>query len=254
MVPEQVVMLLVTDNVEVACNAVEKAAMETAVVNVDKGFAEAYATRRRHWEVRISMTHSLIRKVLTRLTFDSNDRGNLSGIQPLLLRLLQPIFQTSSASNRPDCKPNKLEFTKTLVSFSRSRYRLFTYCASIGLDAKRYLVGRPLSRPSSTVSYPRNDQLGLGYPAPSPAPDPQEDVMVAPTVQSHHQSIDRFGVRNRFAVYRFNITHSDSSPASNFGSRTTLDANTSAISLCFTSESRYPSPYTPNTHNRYTIG
>jgi CCR4-NOT transcription complex subunit 1 len=52
MVPEQVVALLVQDNLDVACTAIEKAAMEQAVSDVDEGFAASYEVRRRHREVR----------------------------------------------------------------------------------------------------------------------------------------------------------------------------------------------------------
>lgn len=50
-IPEQVVLLLVQDNLDVACASIEKAAMERAVLDVDKGFAASYDVRRRHCEV-----------------------------------------------------------------------------------------------------------------------------------------------------------------------------------------------------------
>ncbi len=52
MVPDQVIFLLVQDNIELACSAIEKAAMDRAVIDVDEGFAAAYELRRRHREVR----------------------------------------------------------------------------------------------------------------------------------------------------------------------------------------------------------
>lgn len=51
MISEQVLSILVADNVEVACSAIEKAAMERAVTDVDDGFAASYEIRRRHREV-----------------------------------------------------------------------------------------------------------------------------------------------------------------------------------------------------------
>ncbi|KAG6832730.1 hypothetical protein H0H92_012302 [Tricholoma furcatifolium] len=51
-VPEQVVQLIVADNLDIACSAIEKAAMERAVVDVDEGFAASYDARRRHRELR----------------------------------------------------------------------------------------------------------------------------------------------------------------------------------------------------------
>jgi CCR4-NOT transcription complex subunit 1 len=51
-ISEQVLSILVADNVEVACSAIEKAAMERAVADVDEGFATSYEVRRRHRELR----------------------------------------------------------------------------------------------------------------------------------------------------------------------------------------------------------
>ncbi|TDL27216.1 Not1-domain-containing protein [Rickenella mellea] len=51
-IPEQVILLIVQDNIDVACAAIEKAAMDRAVADVDDGFGQAYETRRRHREQR----------------------------------------------------------------------------------------------------------------------------------------------------------------------------------------------------------
>ncbi|KAJ7286002.1 Not1-domain-containing protein [Mycena rebaudengoi] len=52
MVPEPVILLLVQDNLDIACSAIEKAAMERAVSDVDEGFAASFEARRRHREAR----------------------------------------------------------------------------------------------------------------------------------------------------------------------------------------------------------
>ena len=52
MVSEQVISLLVQDNLDIACSAIEKAAMERAITDVDEGFAASYEARRRHREVK----------------------------------------------------------------------------------------------------------------------------------------------------------------------------------------------------------
>ena len=54
LVPDQVVFLLVQDNIDIACQAIEKAAMDRAVIDVDEGFAAAYEIRRRHREVSLT--------------------------------------------------------------------------------------------------------------------------------------------------------------------------------------------------------
>lgn len=50
-ISEQVLAILVQDNVDIACSAIEKAAMERAVTDVDEGFATSYDARRRYREV-----------------------------------------------------------------------------------------------------------------------------------------------------------------------------------------------------------
>ncbi|KAJ7093160.1 Not1-domain-containing protein [Mycena epipterygia] len=52
MVPEPVILLLVQDNLDIACTAIEKAAMERAVSDVDEGFNTSFEARRRHREAR----------------------------------------------------------------------------------------------------------------------------------------------------------------------------------------------------------
>jgi CCR4-NOT transcription complex subunit 1 len=50
---DQVIALLVQDNLDLACQAIEKAARERATLEVEEGFASAFDTRRRHREVCI---------------------------------------------------------------------------------------------------------------------------------------------------------------------------------------------------------
>lgn len=56
MASEQVVLLLVQDNLDVACSAIEKAAMERAISDIDDGFAASYDARRRHREVLLILS------------------------------------------------------------------------------------------------------------------------------------------------------------------------------------------------------
>ncbi|KAI0028354.1 Not1-domain-containing protein [Vararia minispora EC-137] len=48
MIPDQVLLLLVDENIEIACQAIEKAAMDRAVAEVDESFSSSYEARRRH--------------------------------------------------------------------------------------------------------------------------------------------------------------------------------------------------------------
>ncbi|GAA5831623.1 hypothetical protein JCM11251_000773 [Rhodosporidiobolus azoricus] len=48
--PEQAILLIVAENLDLACSVVEKVAMEKAVLEVDEGLAPAYVSRRSHRE------------------------------------------------------------------------------------------------------------------------------------------------------------------------------------------------------------
>ncbi|KAG8732244.1 hypothetical protein FRC11_014912 [Ceratobasidium sp. 423] len=52
MVPEQIILRVVSDNVDMACTAIERAAMDRAVTVIDEAFAASYELRRRHNETR----------------------------------------------------------------------------------------------------------------------------------------------------------------------------------------------------------
>lgn len=49
---DQVALILMSDNLEIACAAIEKAAMERALTDVDAAFEDQYDARMRHREVR----------------------------------------------------------------------------------------------------------------------------------------------------------------------------------------------------------
>ncbi|KAI0075480.1 Not1-domain-containing protein [Panus rudis PR-1116 ss-1] len=49
---DQVLALLVQDNLDIACQAIEKAAVDRAILDVDENFASAFELRRRHREQR----------------------------------------------------------------------------------------------------------------------------------------------------------------------------------------------------------
>lgn len=53
MVPDMLISLLVNDNIEQACQAIEQAAKDRAKADVDESFLQAFETRRRHREVFI---------------------------------------------------------------------------------------------------------------------------------------------------------------------------------------------------------
>jgi len=78
--PEQVLLLLTQDNVDIACQVIEKTAMDRAVVEIDEALASAHEARRAHAEVCfINLCHG------TRsLIPDSIGWASRSGTQVLL--------------------------------------------------------------------------------------------------------------------------------------------------------------------------
>ncbi|KAF9244222.1 Not1-domain-containing protein [Melanogaster broomeanus] len=130
-VSEQVLSILVADNVEVACSAIEKAAMERAVADVDEGFAPSYDVRRRQRELRNGQT------------------------------FWDPIAPpTNFSAGLPDplrIKPTGLQPHQIAV------YEDFS------LDPKRR--PSTISRPSSTMAYSRSDHLPSALYSASPTPE-----------------------------------------------------------------------------------
>ncbi|KAJ4488321.1 Not1-domain-containing protein [Lentinula aciculospora] len=115
---EAVISILVSDNLDVACAAIEKAAMERAVVDVDEGFAAAYDLRRRHRELRLG--HYLDQNIMGPAHF------NVSLPDPLRVA------------------PNGVQTNQTSV------YEDFA-----GIDAKKRTNSRPSSTMSfSSTLYP----------------------------------------------------------------------------------------------------
>lgn len=51
MVPEQLVMILVADNLELSCLAIEQAAKDRAAAEIDEALIQSFDARRRHTQV-----------------------------------------------------------------------------------------------------------------------------------------------------------------------------------------------------------
>ncbi|KIJ69669.1 hypothetical protein HYDPIDRAFT_80338 [Hydnomerulius pinastri MD-312] len=130
-ISEQVLSILVSDNVEVACSAIEKAAMERAVSDVDEGFAASYEVRRRHRELR-------------------NGQAFWDPAAP----------PTNFSAGLPD--PLRIK-ASGLQPHQVAVYEDFS------LDPKRRPA--TMSRPSSTMANYRNEHLNPGVYAASPAPE-----------------------------------------------------------------------------------
>ncbi|KIK63773.1 hypothetical protein GYMLUDRAFT_71891 [Collybiopsis luxurians FD-317 M1] len=81
---EPIIAILVSDNLEIACAAIEKAAMERAVADVDEGFATAYDLRRRHRELRLGpyLDQSIIGPAQFNISLPDPLRVHPNGVQP----------------------------------------------------------------------------------------------------------------------------------------------------------------------------
>ncbi|KAH9946365.1 Not1-domain-containing protein [Epithele typhae] len=155
LVPDQVVFLLVQENIELACQAIEKAAMDRAVIDVDDSFAAAYEVRRRHREQRPGQP----------FWDNSVSQSHVFGSLPDPLRIKPSGIQPAQLAVYED------------FSMEKQR-RMFT------------------SRPNSTVSYSRNDQVPALY-SPSPAPEHPAQNLLRP-----QEAMERFNalVRDLEAV------------------------------------------------------
>ncbi|KDR81370.1 hypothetical protein GALMADRAFT_239234 [Galerina marginata CBS 339.88] len=120
MVPEQVVLLLVQDNLDIACAAIEKAAMERAVNDVDDGFAPSYDIRRRHRELRSgqafwdpSVPHSTFTASLP-----DPLRIKPNGVQPLQAAVYEDFG--IDPKRRTDSRPASVTSFNTSAPYSQS--------------------------------------------------------------------------------------------------------------------------------------
>lgn len=83
---------------------------------------------------------------------------------------------------------------------------VLTLHLNLALDAKRVTVA-PMSRPSSTVSYARNEHLNPALYAASPAPEP---ALAAHSALSHQDAMERFNV-STFFFFFLNCQNADHS-------------------------------------------
>ncbi|KAN0075454.1 Not1 domain containing protein [Tylopilus felleus] len=115
-ISEQVLSILVADNVEVACSAIEKAAMERAVADVDEAFATSYEARRRHRELRSGQA----------FWDPSAPPTNFSVVLPDPLRIkatgLQPhqVAVYEDFSLEPKRRPSTMSRPGSAVAYSRA--------------------------------------------------------------------------------------------------------------------------------------
>ncbi|THH31748.1 hypothetical protein EUX98_g2436 [Antrodiella citrinella] len=164
---DQVYNILVQDNLDVACHAIEKAAMDRAIVDVDDSFANAFEIRRRHREQRPGQPF-----------WDPQfPRSHFANSLPEPLRLHPNGVQLVQAAVYEDF--GEITF---MSDYPLAAAQLPSNKA---MDSKRRLV---VSRPGSTV-YPRNDQLPASLYGPSPVP---EQNMLAQSFLTHQEAMDRF--------------------------------------------------------------
>jgi CCR4-NOT transcription complex subunit 1 len=185
-ISEQVLAILVQDNVDVACAAIEKAAMERAVTDVDEGFAASYEARRRYREVyylafipRLQLTSTFQQHRSGQAFWDpAAPPSNFSASLPDPLRIKPTGLQPHQAAVYEDFG--------TLIIYV-SKWLIPIFYSNPALDSKR---GASMSRPSSTVSYARNEHLNPALYAASPA----SEQAIASHTMSHQEAMERFTV------------------------------------------------------------
>ena len=113
------ILSVVQDNIEAACSAIEKAAMDRAVADIDEQFATAYENRRRHREVCIQLARFW--HVEANLILSSCTLGRHSGIQqPHLIHLPRHCLILYKSSQMV-FNLNNYVCTKTLVGIDLRR-------------------------------------------------------------------------------------------------------------------------------------
>lgn len=171
-------LLLVQDNLEIACSAIEKAAMERAVVEVDDSFSNSYDARRRHREVSYSCLFQFhaeqSRKLRSGQAFwDPNaPTSNFSSSLPDPLRIRPNGLQSSQAGVYEDFG----EMTQLVKS---DRWHSEHYF--LGTDQKRQMT----SRPSSTLPFAQARLY---------AASPSNDGAHSRAYLTHQEAMERFGV------------------------------------------------------------
>jgi len=185
-IPEQAILVLAGENLDLACSVVEKVAMEKAVLEVDDGLSPAYLSRRGHREVsKVSEFDLISGPELTRFT-------NLSQ------RSREAFWDTAAmaASHYSGMLPDPL------------RLKLG------GLSERQLLVYEEFARlrvlpPALPTSV--DGRNGLVYSEPSPAvaaaPTP---VLAEPVLLTAPQVMEKFAVSSHRELARSCRTHSDS--------------------------------------------
>ncbi|KAI6043010.1 Not1-domain-containing protein [Pisolithus marmoratus] len=113
-VSDQVLSVLVADNAEVAFSAIEKAAMERAVTDVDEIFATSYELRRRHRELRSGQAFWDPTAPMT----------GFSGVLPDLLRIKPTDFALDPKRRATMSRPT------SSMTYSRQEHVPTVYAAS----------------------------------------------------------------------------------------------------------------------------
>ena len=207
--------MLVNDNVDVACQAIEKAAMDKAALEVDEAFATHFEARRRHREV------SLLYRVVFYPdidTLNSLDLGCNSGTPRFLThRNTPPSSRTPFASDPWVCSLFSWQFMR--ISVGRLAEYFCTYVDAVKAPETKRRVGIA-SRPGSTVSYP-NEALSSLY-----NQTPPEDSIQ--TALPHTDVMDRFNVSNCCKIQSY--TCSLSAPGIGQGSRRCTPAASHPVS------------------------
>ncbi|CAG8786237.1 18834_t:CDS:2, partial [Gigaspora rosea] len=97
-IPEQAILIVVSDNLELACSFIEKAAMDKAVPEIDESLASSFSNRKKHREPYYDMTvYSGISRYMSNLPEPLRLKPN--GLQPQQLRVYEDFARIPRLSS-----------------------------------------------------------------------------------------------------------------------------------------------------------
>lgn len=160
--PEQALLLVIGDNLELACSVVERVAMAKAIPEIDEGLASAYASRREHrqrgrgyyWDAA-ALTTSQYAATLPDLL-----RLKPDGLQPQQMRVYEefdkiprtsPTTESAPALGGPLTagSPSLAHMPDAAASYGAALPSAAVAAAMVGGEQATHLEGQMLSRQQS---------------------------------------------------------------------------------------------------------
>lgn len=172
---EQAVLLTVTDNLDLVCAVIEKAAMERATVEIDDILKNAYAIRKRHREQRPGQAfYDMEIFAVTRYPASLPEplRAKPMGLQPAQMRVYEDFARISRAVPHPQ---------------QQQQQQPPPAMTSPGFEADR-----PIMRQDTLYGYNTMPIGGSGFEPANPAAAAAAAAAAAGQTGTAHQILERF--------------------------------------------------------------